>query len=41
MAYGVVTASFTVEDFSLRRLVGITRDDIDRRFSEQRGMMAF
>jgi len=34
IAYGTVTASFALEDFSLRRLVEISRDDIDRRMSE-------
>lgn len=32
IAYGTVTASFTVEDFSLRRLVQTRREDIDERF---------
>jgi len=41
MAYGTVTASFTVEDFSLNRLARIGRDDIDRRFAEYRRMTAF
>ena len=34
MAYGTVTASFNVEDFSLDNFKRITRDDIDRRFEE-------
>jgi hypothetical protein len=29
-----VVASFTVEDFSLRRLRAITRKDIDARYAE-------
>ncbi|MBI3464028.1 MAG: sugar kinase [Planctomycetes bacterium] len=41
MAYGIVTASFTVEDFSLRRLSRISRADIERRIEEYRRMMAF
>jgi len=34
VAYGCVIASFTVEDFSLDRLRGIGRDDVERRFQE-------
>jgi sugar/nucleoside kinase (ribokinase family) len=41
MAYGVVTASFNVEDFSLDRMKQITRDDIDRRLDEYRKMLMF
>jgi sugar/nucleoside kinase (ribokinase family) len=41
MACGIVTASFTVEDFSLRRLSRIDRADIDRRLEEYRRMMTF
>ncbi len=41
MAYGVVTASFNVEDFSLDRMRQITRDDIDRRLDEYRKMLTF
>jgi sugar/nucleoside kinase (ribokinase family) len=41
MACGIVTASFTVEDFSLSRLTQITRADIDRRLQEHRRMMAY
>jgi sugar/nucleoside kinase (ribokinase family) len=41
MAYGIVTASFTVEDFSLDRLQRLTRQDIDRRMGEYRRMMSF
>ena len=41
MAYGIVTASFTVEDFSLRRLSRIDRADIERRLEEYRRMMTF
>ena len=41
MAYGTVTASFTVEGFSLDRLAQIGRDDIDRRYEEYRLMTAF
>jgi sugar/nucleoside kinase (ribokinase family) len=41
LAYGVVTASFTVEDFSLDRLAGIDRGDLDRRVAEYRQMLTF
>ena len=32
IVYGSVVASFTVEDFSLRRLQSLTRDDIEQRY---------
>ncbi len=41
MAYGILTASFTVEDFSLDRLKRIGRDDLDRRLDEYRQMLTF
>lgn len=41
MAYGTVTASFNVEDFSLDRMKRVTRDDIDRRLAEYRKMLSF
>jgi len=41
LAYGVVTASFTVEDFSLDRLEGIKRADLDGRLAEYRKMLSF
>lgn len=41
MAYGIVVASFTVEDFSLDRLQQITRKDIDHRMTQYRQMMSF
>jgi sugar/nucleoside kinase (ribokinase family) len=41
LAYGVITASFTVEDFSLDRLAGIDRGDLDRRVAEYRQMLTF
>jgi sugar/nucleoside kinase (ribokinase family) len=41
MAFGTVTASFTVEGFSLNRLAGIQRKDIDQRYEEYRRMTAF
>ena len=41
LAYGVVTASFTVEDFSLDRLAAIDRGDLDRRVADYRQMLTF
>jgi cytidine kinase len=41
MAYGVLVASFTVEDFSLDRLKKIEREDLDRRMDEYRRMLSF
>jgi sugar/nucleoside kinase (ribokinase family) len=41
MAFGIIVASFTVEDFSLDRLQQITRSDIDRRMLQYREMMSF
>jgi sugar/nucleoside kinase (ribokinase family) len=41
MAYGILVASFTVEDFSLDRLHRISRDDLDRRMSQYRKMLSF
>jgi sugar/nucleoside kinase (ribokinase family) len=41
MAYGTVVASFTVEDFSLRRLRRTERAEIDRRLADYRTMMSF
>ena len=31
LAYGTIVASFTVESFSLDRLLSITREDVERR----------
>ncbi len=41
LAYGTLTASFTVEDFSLDRLRQISRGDIERRMAEYREMLSF
>lgn len=41
MAYGTITASFTVQDFSLDGLKQIERADIERRMEEYRQMMSF
>lgn len=41
MAYGILTASFTVEDFSLDRLKCIERPDLERRMEDYRRMLSF
>jgi sugar/nucleoside kinase (ribokinase family) len=41
LAYGVVTASFTVEDFSLDRLEQLDRQMVDRRLADYRQMLSF
>ncbi len=41
LAYGILTASFTVEDFSLDRLKQIKRTDVDRRMQEYKKMLSF
>ena len=41
MAYGILVASFAVEDFSLDRLNKITRDDIELRMEDYRRMLSF
>ncbi len=41
MAYGTLTASFTVEGFSLDGLKKIRREDIEKRMDEYRKMLAF
>lgn len=41
LAYGILTASFTVEGFGLDGLVAISRDDIERRMTEYRKMLSF
>ena len=41
IAYGVVTASFNVEDFSLDRMQQISREDIDRRLDQYQAMLLF
>jgi len=41
MAYGVLVASFTVEDFSLDRLQQIGRPELDQRMVEYRKMLSF
>jgi sugar/nucleoside kinase (ribokinase family) len=41
LAYGTLTASFAVEDFSLDGLRKIDREDIDRRMQEYKRMLSF
>jgi sugar/nucleoside kinase (ribokinase family) len=41
MAYGILVASFNVEDFSLERLKQIERSDLDQRMERYRKMLAF
>jgi cytidine kinase len=41
MAYGTLTASFTVEGFSLDGLRKIQREDLDRRMVEYKRMLTF
>jgi sugar/nucleoside kinase (ribokinase family) len=41
LAYGVLVASFTVEDFSLDRLRKIQRSDIDLRLEQYQKMLSF
>lgn len=41
MAYGILTASFTVEDFSLDRLRQIERQDLELRMDKYRRMLSF
>ena len=41
MAYGIVTASYTVEAFSLDRLTSITRQEVDFRLGQYAKMLSF
>jgi sugar/nucleoside kinase (ribokinase family) len=41
LAYGILTASYNVEDFSLDRMKQIERADIERRMKEYRRMLSF
>ena len=41
LAYGVVVASFNVEDFSLGRLAQIEKPQLDERLAEYRRMLSF
>ncbi len=41
LAYGILVASFNVEDFSLDRMQGIERADLDERMKAYRQMLSF
>lgn len=41
LAYGILVASYNVEDFSLDRMQAIERADLDRRLAEYRQMLSF
>jgi sugar/nucleoside kinase (ribokinase family) len=41
LAYGILVASYNVEDFSLDRMQEIDRDDIERRMEEYKRMLLF
>ena len=41
LAYGILVASFNVEDFSLDRMQNIEREDLHRRMEEYRKMLSF
>jgi sugar/nucleoside kinase (ribokinase family) len=41
LAYGTVVASFTIADFSLHGLRGISRNDIDARLEDLRRFTSF
>ncbi len=41
MGYGTVLASFNVEQFGTERVAGLTREEIDERFSELHAMTRF
>jgi cytidine kinase len=41
MAYGIVTASYTVEDFSLERLKNIERNELELRMDKYHRMLSF
>ena len=41
LAYGIIVASFNVEDFSLDRMRQITRADLDERMKQYRQMLTF
>ena len=40
MVYGTVLASFNVEEFGTERVARLSRDEIDARFEQLRGMTA-
>lgn len=40
LAYGTITASFTIEDFSLRKIEKVSLEDINRRLAEYKTMLS-
>ncbi len=40
LAYGTITASFTIEDFSLRRIEKVTIDEVNGRLAEYKTMLS-
>jgi sugar/nucleoside kinase (ribokinase family) len=41
MAYGILVASFNVEDFSLERMKKVDRGDLELRMEQYRKMLSF
>jgi hypothetical protein len=39
--YGNVMGSFAVEDFGVKRLLSLTKDDIEKRYSKYRNLLQF
>ncbi len=40
LAYGMITASFTIEDFSLGKITKVSRSDVDARLNEYAAIMS-
>jgi sugar/nucleoside kinase (ribokinase family) len=40
LAYGTVTASYTIEDFSTRRIERVTQDEVKQRLAEYKAMLS-
>lgn len=41
LVYGIVVSSFTVEDFSIKRLQSLNKEEIEKRYQEIRAMTSF
>jgi hypothetical protein len=39
--YGNVMGSFAVEDFGVKRLLAITKDDVEERYRKYRNLVQF
>jgi hypothetical protein len=39
--YGNVMGSFAVEDFGVKRLLSITKDDVEERYRKYRNLVQF